>query len=48
VVTSKIGDLAVMSGFYRSAALAGAITAMLSDARAYRDYGAVHGDPPAE
>ena len=48
VVTSKIGDLAVMSGFYRSAALTGAITAMLSDARAYRDYGAVHGDPPAE
>ncbi|NDF96680.1 MAG: disulfide bond formation protein DsbA, partial [Proteobacteria bacterium] len=47
VVTSKIGDLAVMSGFYRSAPLSEAIRAMLSDARAYRDYGVVHGDPPA-
>ena len=46
VVTSQIGDLAVLSGFYRSGALTGAINAMLADARAYRAYAAVHGDPP--
>lgn len=47
VVTRDDGDLAVMAGFYRSAPLIGAIDAMLADARAYRAYAEVHGDPPA-
>jgi predicted DsbA family dithiol-disulfide isomerase len=47
VLTSNIGDRAVLSGVTKAAPVAAAIDAMLDDAAAYASHAAHHGNPPA-
>jgi len=48
VLDSRIGDRAVLSGFWRLDPLLAAMESMLADARAYESWKAHFGDPPAQ